>query len=349
MNFASDNWAGAAPEILEAVRREAVRYGPAYGVSDLDRRVESLFDTLFERKVAAFAVATGTAANAISLAALSRPGGVVLCHSGSHILEDECGAVEFQTGGGRLMPVGGPAGKLDIAELERALDRFSPEFVHAGQPMAVSITQATESGTVYSVDEVARICASARARGLPVHMDGSRFANAVARLGCAPADLTWRAGVDVLSFGGTKNGCLFAEAVIVFDPGRAHDVPYLRKRAGQLFSKTRLVAAQLEAYLEGDRWLAFARHANGMADRLRAGIAAAPRSRLGWPSEANELFAVLKKADAARLREAGATFYDWHPPADGSVPLAGDEGLYRLVTSFATTDAEVDAFLAALG
>ncbi|MGQ7791549.1 threonine aldolase family protein [Faunimonas sp. B44] len=349
MHFASDNWAGAAPEILDAIAREAGRFGRAYGESELDRRVGERFGALFERDVAVFPVGTGSAANAIALAALARPGGVVFCHSGSHVFEDECGGVEFQSGGGRLVPVGGAAGKVDPAALERAMARFPSDFVHAGQPVGVTITQASEAGTVYTAEEVRRIAETAGRRGLPLHMDGSRFANAVARLGCAPADVTWRAGVNLMSFGATKNGCLLAEAVVVFDPDLAREMPYLRKRAGQLFSKMRFVAAQIEAYLADGLWLRLAGHANAMADRLREGLDAGPQSRLAWPTDANEVFVVLKRDAAERLQGAGAQFYDWHPPADGSVPLEGDEGLYRLVTSFATTAEEVDRFVDAIG
>jgi threonine aldolase len=344
MFFASDNWAGAAPEIVEAVVREAAGFAASYGVSDTDKAIEARFNELFEREVAVFFVATGTAANSLGLAAVGKPGGAVFCHREAHIVEDECGAVEFQTGGARLMQLDGPHGKLEPRTLQRAIDRLPPGFVHAGQPMAVSITQATEAGTVYSLDEIGEIAEICRDRDLPLHMDGSRFANALVRLDVPPAELTWRAGVDILSFGATKNGCICAEALVFFDPAMAADLAFMRKRAGHLFSKTRFVAAQFHAYFADGLWLKMARHANAMAARLRAGLAQAEDARLAWPTETNEVFAVFAKERAAALKAAGAVFYDWPPPH--GVEIDGEaEALVRLVTSFATTPEEVDRFV----
>ena len=254
MFFASDNWAGAAPEIVEAVAREAARYGTAYGESEIDRAVERKFAEIFEREVAVFFVATGSAANALALASVNKPGGVIFCHSDSHIMVDECGGVEFLTGGARLAGVEGHAGRLDPQRVAAAIARFEPGFVHSGQPMAVSITQMSEAGTVYGIDQIRAISAIARERGLPLHMDGARFANALSHLVVSPAEMTWKAGVDVLSFGGTKNGCIGAEALVIFDPAKAAEAPYLRKRAGQLFSKSRFIAAQFDAYFRDGLW-----------------------------------------------------------------------------------------------
>ncbi|MEL6109620.1 MAG: beta-eliminating lyase-related protein, partial [Planctomycetota bacterium] len=198
MNFASDNWAGAADPIADALRTHSSGFSPAYGESELDRRLERRFNDLFETEVAVFFVGTGTAANALGLSALNRPGGFVLCHREAHLIEDECGAPEFFTSGARLAPIDGEYGKIDLASLQHAIDRFDPTFVHHGQPMAVSITQATESGTVYSLDEVSAIAELAHASGLPLHMDGARFANAMVHLGATPAEMTWKSGVDVL-------------------------------------------------------------------------------------------------------------------------------------------------------
>ena len=221
MYFASDNWAGAAPEILESIREQAAGFADSYGVSPVDRAVEAQFNEVFEREVAVFFVGTGTAANALALASVNKPGGAVFCHRESHIVDDECGAVEFQTGGARLFQLDGPAGKLDPEALESSLARFMPGFVHAGQPMAVSVTQATEAGGVYSLEELRALSAIARTNGLPLHMDGARFANALVHLDVSPAEMTWRSGVDILSFGGTKNGCICAEALVFFDPAMA--------------------------------------------------------------------------------------------------------------------------------
>jgi threonine aldolase len=347
MQFASDNWAGAAPEIVETVAREARRFGTAYGESELDRAVEARFSDIFEREVAVFFVATGSAANALAQCAFNKPGGVVFCHRESHMLEDECGGVEYLTGGARLVGADGALGKIEPEALRAAITRFAPGFVHSGQPMAVGITQQNEAGGVYAPDEIRAIAAVAEGRGLPLHMDGARFANALVHLGVTPAEMTWKSGVDILSFGATKNGCIAAEALVVFDPAKGAELPFLRKRAGQLFSKSRFIAAQFDAYFRDDLWLKLARHANAMAARLREALAAASEAREAWPTPGNEVFAVLKRAAAERLRAAGVTFYDWPAPHWAGLALAEDEALIRLVTSFATQTEDVDRFAAA--
>ena len=349
MYFASDNWAGAAPEILESIREQAAGFADSYGVSPVDRAVEAQFNEVFEREVAVFFVGTGTAANALALASVNKPGGAVFCHRESHIVDDECGAVEFQTGGARLFQLDGPAGKLDPEALESSLARFMPGFVHAGQPMAVSVTQATEAGGVYSLEELRALSAIARKNGLPLHMDGARFANALVHLDVSPAEMTWRSGVDILSFGGTKNGCICAEALVFFDPAMAQNLPFMRKRAGHLFSKSRFFAAQFQAYLQGGLWLELARHANEMAARLRTGLAGSTNGREAWPTDGNEIFAVLTKRSANHLRSAGAVFYNWPKPHAVNLHVGEDEVLVRLVTSFATTVEHVDGFIGHLG
>ncbi|ASY64268.1 Low-specificity L-threonine aldolase [Sinorhizobium sojae CCBAU 05684] len=347
MIFASDNWAGAHPAIADSLMAQSHGYVPAYGTSELDRKVEKRFSEVFEREVAVFFVGTGTAANSLALATANRPGGVVFCHREAHVNVDECGAPEFFSHGARLDPVDGALGKMDAARLEAEIRRFPPHFVHGGQPMAVTVTQATESGTVYSLDEIEAIAAIARAHKLPLHMDGARFANALVGLGVAPAEMTWKRGVDLLSFGGTKNGCWCAEAVVLFDLSKAQEMQFLRKRAAQLFSKSRFIAAQFDAYFAGDLWLDLARHANAMANRLADGIAASASSRLAWTPEANEVFAIMKREVATRLQQEGAIFYDWHVPQHLAGSVGEDEGLYRLVTSFATRIEDVDRLLAA--
>ncbi|WP_420961005.1 threonine aldolase family protein [Brucella sp. IR073] len=344
MNFASDNWAGAHPKVAESLVRHAGGFGAAYGASDIDRAVEKRFNELFEREVAVFFVATGTAANSLALASVNRPGGVSFCHREAHVIEDECGAPEYFTGGARLHPVDGALGRIDPANLQRELKRFNPGFVHAGQPMAVSITQATEVGTLYGLDDIARISAVCRDHGLPLHMDGARFANALVSLGCSPADMTWRQGVDIVSFGGTKNGCWCAEALVFMDPSQAKDLPFIRKRAAQLFSKTRFIAAQFEAYLDGSLWLELATHANAMAQRLAGHIRASQQLRLAWEPQANEVFAIMKKSVYEKLQAQGAVFYDWNPPHSEMDRVAEDETFARFVTSFATSEEEVDRF-----
>ena len=347
MNFASDNWAGAAEPIIDALAAEARRAAPAYGRDPLSEAAAADFGRVFEREVAVFFVATGTAANALSLAALARPAGLIFCHRAAHIITDECSAPEFATGGAKLVGMQGPQAKITPAELAVALGRFPASAVRHGQPAAISISQTTEFGGVYRPQEIAAIGKVAHDAGLPLHMDGARFANAVAALGVAPADLTWRAGVDVLSFGATKNGAVAAEAIVFFDPGKAANMPFLRQRMGHLLSKGRFVAAQFRAFFADGLWLRLASHANAMASRLAAGLEKSPSARLAFPAEANEVFAFIATEAMERAREAGALFYEWPPdtlPADQQ-PRSG-EALYRLVTSCRTEAVEVDRFLA---
>ncbi len=346
MFFGSDNWAGVHPAIAQSLAAHSDGFASAYGTSDIDRAVEKRFNDIFEREVAVFFVGTGTAANALALAAINRHGGVTLCHRECHMIEDECGAPEYFTGGARLHPVDGPHAKMNPEQLKRELKRFPPDFVHAGQPMAVSITQATEAGTVHSLAEIAALSQIAKAHGLPVHMDGARFANALAALNCTPAEMTWKSGVDIVSFGATKNGCWMAEALVFLNPENAKQLPFIRKRAAQLFSKTRFIAAQFDAYLANDLWLDLARHANRQAAKLAAHLRQSEGVRLAWEPEANEVFAVLTKARMAQFEAAGAKFYPWNPPHGMEETLAEDEQLCRFVTSFATTDDHVAALAA---
>jgi threonine aldolase len=336
MNFASDNWAGATEAVMAAVNRHNGGFAPGYGGDPLTRSVNQRFAEIFEREVEVFFVGTGTAANALSMAAAGRPGGLVFASTEAHLQNDEFGATEFYTGGMKIVPVRSDAGLMDPAALSASIARYGGRF---GLPTVLSLTNATECGTVYSPAAVAELTAIGKAQGLVCHMDGARFANGVAALGVSPADITWKAGIDILSFGGTKNGCMAAEAILVFEPGRFPNLTALRQRAGHTASKARFIAAQFEGYFENGGWLQTARHANAMAARLTAGLSG--KVRLGWASTANEVFPVLPKATIARLRDAGAMFYEW--PAEG---LGADEDLIRLVTSFATSADEVERFLA---
>jgi threonine aldolase len=345
MFFASDNWAGAHPAINERLMKESTRFAAAYGTSELDKAIEQKFNEIFEREVAVFFVGTGTAANSLALASISRPGGITFCHSEAHVIEDECGAPIYFSNASRLMPAAGPHGKMLPSNLEAAINRFPPGSIHQGQPMAITMTQATEAGTIYTLDEIEQISRIAKRHNLPLHMDGARFANALTALDATPAEMTWKRGVDILSVGGTKNGCWCAEAIVYMDPKMAEDLPFIRKRSAQLFSKTRFMAAQFEAYFEGDLWLDLARQANNMATRLRAGFEASNIARLAWPTQSNELFVVINKEKADAARNQGAHFYDWVVPHDMQGFVAGDEKLIRLVTSFATNEADVDQFL----
>ncbi|WLR91781.1 threonine aldolase family protein [Shinella zoogloeoides] len=348
MFFASDNWAGAHPAIARSLVEAANGFASAYGTSDLDKRVEKTFSEIFERDVAVFFVGTGTAANSLALASFNRPGGQVFCHREAHVNVDECNAPEFFATGSKLVPIDGPAGKIAPDALAATIGRFPPDFVHGGQPMAVTITQATEAGTAYSLDEISALSDVTKQTGLPLHMDGARFANALVHLGATPAEMTWKRGVDILSFGGTKNGCWCAEALVLFDPGKARQMHYLRKRSAQLFSKSRFIAAQFDAYFRDDLWLDLARHSNAMAKRLAAGFTASGTARLAWPTGSNELFAIIRNDAIKALREKGATFYDWPAGPALKASMREDETLIRLVTSFATSEADVDGFLSAL-
>jgi threonine aldolase len=330
--FGSDNLAGAHPRVIEAVTRYGDGFATAYGDDEITRRVEQRVAEVFERECSVFLVGTGTAANALALSALCPPYGAIYCHPDAHINTDECAAPELFTGGAKLVSIDGDQGKLSAAELEARLRVASLHGIHNTRPSAVSLTNATEAGSVYKPAEVAAISEIARRHGLGVHVDGARFANAVAGLGYSPAELTWKAGVDVICFGATKNGAMAAEAVVFFDRERCRDFEYRRKRGGHLWSKHRFLAAQFDAMLENDLWLENARHANAMARRLADGIGTLPDATIVYP-EANELFPVLPENVVAGLEQDGFVFYRW---PGGSI---------RLVTSFATTVESVDAFL----
>ncbi len=344
MIFSSDNWAGVHPAISEALAKAGGGFDPAYGSGDWDKRVADRFNAIFERDVAVFFVATGTAANSLALASVARPGGIIFASQDAHILTDESGAPEYLSGGSRVRAVDGPVAKIDPDKLEAALAHFVDAPVHFGQPGAISITQATEAGTVYSLDEIGAISAIAKREKLPLHMDGARFANALVSLGCSPAEMTWKRDVDMLSFGGTKNGCWCAEAVVFFDPEKARDFPFYRMRAGQLHSKSRFIAAQFDAYLSDDLWLKSAGHANAMTAALADAFAHSGRARLPFAPQANELLPIMPKATVKRLQEAGARFYDWHPQPGFDGEIGDDEVMCRFVTSFATTEEDVAAF-----
>ncbi|TCL69695.1 low specificity L-threonine aldolase [Rhizobium sp. BK251] len=344
MFFASDNWAGAHKSIAERLLAESTGFAAAYGAGDLDKKVEARFAEIFEREVSVFFVATGTAANSLSLASVQRPGGIAFCHTAAHVIADECGAPEFFSSA-RLHGVPGQDGKIDPAKLAEKIAAFPQTAVMHGRATAVTITQATEVGTVYSLAEIDEIARIAKRDNLPLHMDGARFANALVALGATPAEMTWKRGIDMLSFGGTKNGCWCAEAIVFFNPEQAKEMPFIRKRAAQLFSKSRFIAAQFDAYFQDGLWLDLARHANGMSDRLRAGINASNSARLSWPTSANEVFAVIPKSAARNAVERGAKFYEWPVPPATPELVGPDETLIRLVTSFATSEADVDGFL----
>jgi threonine aldolase len=335
MNFASDNAYGVLPEVWAAI--SAADHGAAlgYGNDALTKGLAARFSALFEREVAVFPVFTGTAANALALSCLTPPFGAVLCHQDSHIMTSECGAPEFFSGA-KLIGLDGGEGKFSASILRQALDGMDCS-VHSVQPRVVSISQASEFGTVYSPAEIAAISEVARDRGLKLHMDGARFANAMAHLKKTPAEVTWKCGVDVLSFGATKAGALAAEAVVFFDPKMAAEFQYRRKRSGHLASKMRFVSAQLDALLEKDLWLESGARSNALAARLADGLKAIAGIEIAAPVETNMVFARLTVEKAARMRAGGAQFYDWVAPKEGKV-----------IARFATASATPEDHLAGL-
>jgi threonine aldolase len=346
MNFASDNGAGVAPQILDAIVASSRVNAPAYGADDYTVRAQELLSEAFETKVAAFLVATGTAANALALSALVNPWDAVFCHEEAHIHDDECGAPELFTAGAKLVGIAGEGGKITPEGLRETLERFPRGLVKSAQPGALSLSQATEAGTIYGVSEVSELSSIAHRNGISVHMDGARFANALIFAKATPADMTWRAGVDILTLGATKNGALACEAVLFFDQARAANFAFQRKRGGQTLSKGRFLGAQMEAYLTDGLWLRLAERANASARRLARGLAGTPGVRLAWPTEANEVFVVAPKAMVERWRAAGAVFHDWSTRslAPERAPRKG-ETLVRLVASFETESREIDRLM----
>ena len=346
MFFASDNTSPVPPQVIEAMVAANQGYAMPYGNDPIMDRVRTRIRQIFEAPQAAvYLVATGTAANVLSLAILTEPWTAIYCHRNAHVEEDECGAPEFYTGGAKLVLIDGDHARMTPGGLAREIARTGRGGVHNVQRGMLTLTNATENGSVYSPAMVAELTAIAREAGLPCHMDGARFTNALVSAGCTPAEMTWKAGIDVLSFGGTKNGLMGVEAVVIFDAAKAWEFELRRKRGGHLFSKHRYLSAQMDAYLTGDLWLDMAHRANAAAARLSRGIAAIPGASLTHPTEANAVFAAWPRAGHRRAKAAGAAYYFW--PFDQSLEGADDEALRaRLVCSWCTTNADVDHFLA---
>jgi threonine aldolase len=340
-NFSSDNVTPACDAVMAAIN--AANHGavPSYGNDDLTARLQALATDLFETPVTLFPVTTGTAANSLALSQLAPPYGAIYCYEAAHIVTDECGAPEFFSGGARLIGLAAADGKIRPQQIQDALAFANDIGVHHVKPAAISLTQATEWGTVYGLNELAALGEVGKQHGLPVHMDGARFANALAHLRCTPAQATWKQGVDVLCLGATKNGALCAEAVLFFNAAQARDFERRRKRAGHLWSKQRFLSAQLLAYLENDLWLRNAQHANAMAAALAAGLKAVAGARILHPVEANEIFIALPEKTVAALEAAQFKFYRW------PLHVGGSGVAIRLVTSYATAQADVDELVAA--
>jgi threonine aldolase len=334
LNYRSDNVAGVSPEILAAIVAANHGLAASYGDDEYSAQLNRKFSDLFETEVTVFPVSTGTAANALSLASCARPYGGIYCHEQAHIHTAEGGATEAFTGGAKLLALPGENYRLQPATLREAVQRAERGIRNRPQPDAVSITQASEYGTVYRQEDIAAIGAIAREGGISFHMDGARFANALVTLGCTPAEMTWRSGVDILSFGCTKNGGMGAEAIVVFNKALVEPLSYILRRSGQTWSKMRFAAVQLMAYVEDGLYLRLASHANELASRLGKELGVLPGVRLVAPVEANLLFAALPAPAIEALAAAGARF------------ARRPGGVIRLVTRFDGTHAEVDRFVA---
>ena len=333
IKFASDNVAGACPEVLDAVIKANEGDSTPYGNDQISTELQDKFSEIFEKEVIVFPTASGTAANALALSTMTPSFGNIYCHKLSHINTDECGAPEFYTGGGKLVTLQGVKGKITADELDESITGAG--IVHHTQPSSVSITQVCETGEVYQLDEIKKISDVAHKHNLNMHMDGARFANALVSLDCSPAEMTWKSGIDVLSFGATKNGCLAAEAIIFFKPELVGNLPFLMKRAGHLLSKMSFVSAQLDAYITNEVWLRNAKHANAMGKKLSQGLDQHKNIELAYPTDANEIFVKIPKDIIDQLNSEGYTINDdeW----DGKA--------VRLVTAWNTNLSDIETFL----
>lgn len=347
MHFGSDNVVGASPQVIDAIVAANDGAMSSYGEDEIAGAVQDRFAAIFEHDVSVFLLATGTAANGLALACLAPPWGEIFCHQDAHVMTDECGGPEAWTGGAKITPLAGHGGKIRPETLAAALEA-PRRGIHSVAPAALSLTNLTECGTAYTAAETAALAAIAKAHGLAVHLDGARFSNALVGSASTPAELTWKAGVDVLCLGATKNGALAAEAVIFFDPQLAQTAAFRRMRGGHLLSKGRLLSAQFRGWLQDDHWLALARQANDAARRLAQGVGGLARMRLAWPAEGNECFVVMPERMERRLLAAGFRFYRWRHESMAAAerPVEG-EVLCRFVCSWRTQERDVEAFLAA--
>ena len=333
VKFASDNVAGACPEVLDAIVKANDGIAAPYGNDEWSTNLQNKFSDIFEKDVIVYPTASGTASNALALSALTPVFGNIYCHRLSHINTDECGAPEFYTGGAKLVTLKGVNGKITPEELSDNIGGVG--IVHHTQPSVVSITQLSETGEVYQLDEISTIAETARKHNLKMHMDGARFANALVSLGVTPAEMTWKSGIDVLSFGATKNGCIAAEAIIFFKPELVGNLPFLLKRSGHLLSKMRFVSAQLDAYISNEVWLRNAKHANKMGKKLSEGLSLNPNIELTYPTQANEVFAKFPRSIIEHLNSEGYKMNE--DELDGKA--------VRLVAAWNTENSDVDRLL----
>src|SRR6056300_1075927 len=336
IKFASDNVAGACPEVLESIIKANEGDSTPYGNDQISSELQNKFSEIFEKEVVVFPITSGTAANALALSTMTPSFGNIYCHRLSHINLDECGAPEFYTGGGKLVTLKGVMGKITSDELDQSIG--GKGIVHHTQPSSVSITQVCETGEVYQLEEIKKIAEVTHKHNLNLHMDGARFANALVALNTTPAEMTWKSGIDVLSFGATKNGCLAAEAIIFFKKELVGNLGFLMKRAGHLLSKMRFVSAQLDAYLENDVWLKNAKHANKMGKMLSDGLAAHQEIEIAYPTEANEVFAKFPRNMIEYLNSEGYKMNE--DELDGQA--------VRLVAAWNTQESDVDQLLETL-
>ena len=348
MHFGSDNQTGASAQIMDFIQQANTGYTHGYGEDEWTHRAVQALRETFNCDLEAFFVTTGTAANSLALSCMVHPWESILSHHQAHILIDESTAPEFFSGGARLLSINKRAGKISKEHLLEYIRIAGTDYPHNPKAGALSFAQSSELGLVYTPQEITTLCTVAHQHDLTVHMDGARFANALAALDCHPSEITWQAGVDVMSLGATKNGALAAEAVLFFNTELAASFRERRKRAGHLVSKGRFFGAQFVGWMEKEHWLELARHANRQAARFAKALSKLPDFRLAWPVQANEIFLILPKAKAAALLNAGASFYEWYPEGlPLETVLRSDETFIRLVTSFTTEDDDVAAFLAA--
>jgi threonine aldolase len=333
IKFASDNVAGACPEVLDAIIKANEGDSTPYGNDEWSTNLQNKFSEIFEKDVIVYPTASGTAANALALSAMTPVFGNIYCHKLSHINTDECGAPEFYTGGAKLVTLKGVNGKITPEELSENVGGVG--IVHHTQPSVVSITQLCETGEAYKLDEISAISETAHKHNLKMHMDGARFANALVSLGATPAEMTWKSGIDVLSFGATKNGCIAAEAIIFFKPELVGNLPFLMKRSGHLLSKMRFVSAQLDAYISNDVWLRNAKHANKMGKKLSEGLNLNLNIELAYPTHANEIFAKFPRPIIKHLNSEGYKMNEEE--------LDGKE--VRLVAAWNTESSDVEQLL----
>lgn len=349
MMFASDNWAGACPQVREALAKLGPEVSPAYGADALTLQVNERLSEIFETQVNSLMVATGSAANALALSAFAKPASITLAHKNSHVNVDEYNGPERVNPGLKILGLQGVGSKLSLDELQETLAHFPNGVSRQGRLSSISLTQATELGQIYQIEEIEALSAAVKSYEMGFHMDGARFANALAQLACSPAEITWKAGVDCLSLGFTKNGAWCADLLIFFDERNFIEVDYISKQIGHAFSKPRFIAAQVLAMLENDTWLKNAVNANAQALNLANGLANSNKCHVPTKPQANEVFAYFSALDVTRLQGEGAQFYQW-PEEDVPTELRQPgKILMRMVCSFATNSEEVNSFLQKLG